>query len=102
MCSLPNCYNYLYRSDGISYFSFPKDLSRLKKWLDNCCYDYLNTVHPTILNKRFKLCSLHFSDDMFYTPQKNRLKLYAVPTLFFLSKKVEEQIITYEMLCLES
>jgi hypothetical protein len=41
----------------------------------------LYQIDPVILNKKYRLCSLHFEDKMFSNYQKNRLKSDAIPTI---------------------
>lgn len=40
------------------------------------------SIDPVILNKKYRLCSLHFEDKMFSNFQKNRLKADAILTIF--------------------
>lgn len=55
-------------------------LYRCAVWIDKCGLPRLKTI--AVLNKKYKLCSLHFESSMFRNKQKNRLKFDAVPTLF--------------------
>lgn len=57
---------------------------RCEVWIDNCglSYAYLKEIDPSILNKNYRLCSMHFEHNMFRNEQQNRLKPDAVPTLF--------------------
>ncbi|KAL4130808.1 hypothetical protein QTP88_008190 [Uroleucon formosanum] len=83
-CALSFCKSTYKRTadeDQISFFRFPEDTVRCAIWVKNCESKYLPIVDYENLNKRFKLCSLHFEDRMFNF-RKNRLLSNAVPTLF--------------------
>ncbi len=61
-------------------------------WLEKCNCRSLMLIDPVILNKKYRLCSLHFEDIMFSNFQKNRLKADAIPTIFGnLTEKVSLQ-----------
>jgi len=79
-CCLTDCAST--RNDVIrrTFFAFPKDPTRCTVWLENCGLDHLKTVDPMILNKKYRICSLHFKDSMFSNYQKNRLFPNASPT----------------------
>ncbi|XP_050058322.1 THAP domain-containing protein 5-like [Aphis gossypii] len=84
-CSLAYCTSLWSNNNEelrISFFKFPKDHSRCASWVEKCEAKYLPTTDLDILHKTFKLCSLHFEDDMFLNTLKNRLKQTAIPTLF--------------------
>ncbi|KAF0682237.1 Uncharacterized protein FWK35_00036901, partial [Aphis craccivora] len=51
-------------------------------WLEKCNCRSLMLIDPVILNKKCKLCCLHFEDKMFSNFQINRLKADAIPTIF--------------------
>ncbi|XP_025200163.1 uncharacterized protein LOC112598051 [Melanaphis sacchari] len=51
-------------------------------WINNSGLSHLKEIDASILNKNFRLCSMHFENSMFRNEQQNRLKLDAVPTLF--------------------
>lgn len=55
---------------------------RCTVWLEKCNCRSLMFIDPVILNKKYRLCSLHFEDKMFSNFQKNRLKADAIPTIF--------------------
>uniref|UniRef100_A0A2S2PN30 Repressor of the inhibitor of the protein kinase n=1 Tax=Schizaphis graminum TaxID=13262 RepID=A0A2S2PN30_SCHGA len=83
-CALSFCKNIFMETGGegqLSFFSFPKDPVRCAIWVENCDSKYLPKVAVHNLNRRYKLCSLHFEDRMFDF-QKKRLLPNAVPTLF--------------------
>ena len=50
--------------------------------MDNVQLRHLNNVDIVTLNKKYRLCSLHFEGRMFRNEQNNRLKPDAIPTLF--------------------
>ncbi|XP_025202351.1 uncharacterized protein LOC112599600 [Melanaphis sacchari] len=83
-CALSFCKNIYMETDEegqLLFFSFPEDPVRCAIWVENCDSKYLPNVDLQNLNKKYKLCSLHFEDRMFNF-QKNRLLSNAVPTLF--------------------
>ncbi|XP_003241938.1 uncharacterized protein LOC100572587 [Acyrthosiphon pisum] len=83
-CALSFCKNTYKRTaeeDQLSFFRFPEDPVRCAIWVENCDSKYLPNVDFENLNKRYKLCSVHFEHRMFNF-QKNRLLSNAVPTLF--------------------
>lgn len=51
-------------------------------WIDNCGLLELKNYDTSVLNKKYRLCSLHFESNMFRNSQQNRLKIDAIPTLF--------------------
>lgn len=55
---------------------------RCTVWLDNCGLSHLKTIDASVLNKKYRLCSMHFENSMFKNEQNNRLKPDAIPTLF--------------------
>lgn len=50
--------------------------------MDNVQLRHLNEVDMVTLNKKYRLCSLHFENRIFSNEQNNRLKQNANPTLF--------------------
>ncbi|GFR93594.1 52 kDa repressor of the inhibitor of the protein kinase [Elysia marginata] len=83
-CSAINCTNGRYECPGLSFFRFPRDDERCKKWVINCRrQDLLNKSPRNLYTSNF-VCAVHFEDTQFTEPhKKNRLKpLKAVPTLF--------------------
>jgi len=61
--------------------------------MDNVQLSHLKDVDMVTLNKKYKLCSLHFENSMFQNKLKNRLVSNAIPTLFEVvtEKNVEEE-----------
>ncbi|KAF0735687.1 Uncharacterized protein FWK35_00014103, partial [Aphis craccivora] len=51
-------------------------------WLEKCNCRSLMLIDSVILNKMYRVCSLHFEDKMFSNFRKNRLKADAIPTIF--------------------
>ncbi|XP_062844087.1 52 kDa repressor of the inhibitor of the protein kinase [Trichomycterus rosablanca] len=79
-CSAPNCSNS--STNGKQLFRFPKDPTRMKKWLENC---RKNSATPCT-----RLCQDHFEESQFEeiarsTAGGRKLKPNAVPTLFNVS-----------------
>ncbi|GFR97911.1 52 kDa repressor of the inhibitor of the protein kinase [Elysia marginata] len=83
-CSAINCTNGRYECPGLSFFRFPRDEERCKKWVINCRRQDLLNKSPRNLYTSNVLYAVHFEDTQFTEPhKKNRLKpLKAVPTLF--------------------
>ncbi|XP_025412762.1 52 kDa repressor of the inhibitor of the protein kinase-like, partial [Sipha flava] len=81
-CCLTNCKSHMLNKDSLSFFTFPKDRARRADWIKNCKSNKLNTIDNLAANTKHRVCSLHFETDMFSNLKKNRLKPYAVPTLF--------------------
>lgn len=68
------CVNYVLLFTIINY--------RCKIWLKKCNCKSLISIDPVTLNRKYRVCSLHFEDKMFSNYQKNRLKPDAIPTIF--------------------
>ncbi|XP_022190251.1 52 kDa repressor of the inhibitor of the protein kinase isoform X2 [Nilaparvata lugens] len=81
-CSAPNCHRNSNSYPGMTFFRFPKDDERARKWIVNCKRQDLFGKDANYLHQNLKLCSLHFEDKMIANFLKNRLKPDAVPTLF--------------------
>ncbi|GFO07102.1 52 kda repressor of the inhibitor of the protein kinase [Plakobranchus ocellatus] len=83
-CSAINCTNGRYECPGLSFFRFPRDEERCKKWLINCRRQDLLCKSPRELYTSNVLCAIHFEDSEYTDPhRRNRLKpLKAVPTIF--------------------
>ena len=70
--------------DGKAYFSFPRDATRQKTWLDNCFRaDFVNV-------KTARICEIHFPEEYFERdfkhellglPLRRKLSVSAIPTL---------------------
>lgn len=51
--------------------------------MESCQTFHLFKKDPIVLQKSYRVCSVHFEDKMFLNPTtKNRLTISAVPTLF--------------------
>lgn len=51
--------------------------------MEKCDAVYLLKKDPAILYKNYRVCSVHFEDNMFLNPSsRNRLTMNAVPTIF--------------------
>ncbi|XP_005097051.1 zinc finger protein 658B [Aplysia californica] len=87
-CSAVNCNNERYRRPDLSFFRFPKDKVRCRKWVVNCRRQDLLGKSPESLSIGNVLCSEHFEDSEFMNSvRRNRLNRNntAVPTLFNLN-----------------
>uniref|UniRef100_T1J2Y5 THAP-type domain-containing protein n=1 Tax=Strigamia maritima TaxID=126957 RepID=T1J2Y5_STRMM len=82
-CAAPDCDNNS-ESCTLSFFSFPKDPERSKKWIENSGRFDLIAKKPLDLSKNTYLCTNHFEDSNFSNikNKKNRLTPTAVPTIF--------------------
>ena len=79
-CSAINCNNSKKKNPQLSFFTFPKERERCKKWIINT---RRKNVTEDYAHKNLTLCSEHFEDSQFFSVlNKNRLERYAVPTLF--------------------
>ncbi|XP_050519805.1 uncharacterized protein LOC126893537 [Daktulosphaira vitifoliae] len=81
-CSIKNCKSLEVDPALVSHFSFPKDPSRCEVWIDKCGLSHLKGIDAAVLNKNYRLCSLHFENCMFRNEKQNRLRPDAIPTLF--------------------
>ncbi|XP_069670524.1 zinc finger protein 679-like isoform X2 [Periplaneta americana] len=87
VCSAINCSNNKKRSPELSFFRFPKDPERCKKWLINSRREDLMKKSVVYLYNNIKFCSLHFEDTQFMNENRNKLTWNAVPTLFDVPNK---------------
>ncbi len=76
---------------------------RCEVWIYNSGLSHLKNIDASILNKNYRLCSLHFENCMFRNEQQNRLKLDAVPTLFesTIEKQAVENVANDDYLAVE-
>ncbi|XP_012945156.1 zinc finger protein 585B [Aplysia californica] len=83
-CSAVNCKNERYKRPDLSFFRFPKDKVRSRKWVVNCRRQDLLSKSPESLSIGNVLCSEHFEDSEFATARRNQLRRNntAIPTLF--------------------
>ncbi|XP_012945157.1 zinc finger protein 585A [Aplysia californica] len=84
-CSAVNCKNERYKRPDLSFFRFPKDKVRCRKWVVNCRRQDLLGKSPESLFATNVLCSEHFEDSEFTNSvRRNQLNRNntAVPTLF--------------------
>ncbi|XP_067006391.2 uncharacterized protein [Anabrus simplex] len=87
ICSAINCYNNQKNSPALSFFRFPKNPERSRKWLINCRRNDLSNKDASYLYHNIKLCSDHFEDNQFMNSQKKKLVWNAVPTIFYVPIK---------------
>ncbi|GAB6025157.1 hypothetical protein CHUAL_014016 [Chamberlinius hualienensis] len=81
-CSAFNCRVKNIEFPELSFFRFPKDEERCKQWVINSHRTDLLDKDAEYLFRNVRLCSLHFTDEMFSNEEKNRLRNIAVPTIF--------------------
>jgi len=83
-CSAANCSNAYYKDScrEKSFFCFPSDEARCRAWVQNCRRADLMGKKAHYLHKVCRLCSDHFEENQFTTPEKKRLNWNAVPTIF--------------------
>lgn len=81
-CRALNCDNRFFNNKSVSYFRFPKDNERCRKWVVNCRVENLQKRSTEYLNQQCRLCSLHFEDNQFMNATKRQLLWNAIPTLF--------------------
>lgn len=81
-CCAPTCANSSDNTSGVSFFRFPKDEERCKKWVANCGRLDLQDKPAEKLFANYRLCSAHFQKASFSSTYRNRLVWNAVPTLF--------------------
>lgn len=81
-CCAPTCANSSDNTSGVSFFRFPKDEERCKKWVANCGRIDLQDKPAEKLFANYRLCSAHFQKASFSSTYRNRLVWNAVPTLF--------------------
>ncbi|XP_029342022.1 52 kDa repressor of the inhibitor of the protein kinase-like [Acyrthosiphon pisum] len=83
ICAVKFCNSKMSLTKKISYFRFPSDQLRCKQWMGNCHTVHLLNKDPAILYKNYRVCCVHFEDNMFLNPSsRNRLTMNAVPTIF--------------------
>lgn len=81
-CCAPTCGNSSDNTNGVSFFRFPKDEERCKKWVANCGRVDLQNKPAEKLFANYRLCSAHFKRESFSSAYRNRLVWNAVPTVF--------------------
>ncbi|KAE9529736.1 hypothetical protein AGLY_011832 [Aphis glycines] len=97
ICAVKFCNNKMSQTKNISYFRFPSDQLRCKQWIENCHTVNLLKKDPAILYKNYRVCGVHFEDNMFLNPSsRNRLTMNAVPTIFtdiFYEREKEKKLV---------
>ncbi|XP_065303558.1 uncharacterized protein [Dermacentor albipictus] len=81
-CCAPTCTNSSDNTSGVSFFRFPKDEERCRKWVANCGRLDLRDKPAEKLFANYRLCSTHFTKQNFSSTYRNQLVWNAVPTLF--------------------
>lgn len=88
-CTFKACGNYS-RASGLSFFTFPKETERCRRWIVKSqrtdlleLFDEIHTKDMTYFNRNHTLCSDHFEDHCFMNArEKKRLLRSAIPTIF--------------------
>ncbi|XP_071056023.1 uncharacterized protein [Onthophagus taurus] len=70
------------KSENIKFFRFPKDNKICNLWLKNSGRQDLMKFDTCKLYKSYRICSLHFGNDMYLGPDKTRLLSQAVPSVY--------------------
>ena len=81
-CAAINCKKNRFENPEMSFFRFPRDEERSKRWKINSRREDISRKSANELFNGTVLCSAHFEDSQFSSARKNRLKKTAVPTLF--------------------
>ena len=85
-CSAINCKNNRSANKDISFFRFPKDKQRCKKWVMNSRREDLLKYSFDHLSKSNVLCANHFEESQFTPSKQKNLKRNhrtgEIPTLF--------------------
>ncbi|XP_049955690.1 THAP domain-containing protein 2-like [Schistocerca serialis cubense] len=87
VCSAIHCTNNRKKTPQLSFFRFPKDPERSRKWLVNSRREDLIKKEPVYLYNNIRFCSLHFEQNLFMNADNNKLVWNAVPTLFDIPNK---------------
>ncbi|XP_019871259.2 uncharacterized protein LOC109599681 [Aethina tumida] len=82
-CCVDGCLSHLLTPKP-ALFRFPKELERSRQWAVNCNFpgrkgDAL--LASPLFNTSYRVCALHFEENMFMNSEKTRLQLDAIPTL---------------------
>lgn len=81
-CGAINCSNNKGANPELSFFYFPKDPERCKKWVINCRREDLLRKDIIYLHTNVRLCSNHFELTQFMNEKRNSLVWNAIPTIF--------------------
>ncbi|XP_067132215.1 52 kDa repressor of the inhibitor of the protein kinase [Centruroides vittatus] len=84
-CCAIDCTNSYNKCLGLSFFRFPRDKERCRKWILNSGRVDLLDKTTEFLYSTCRLCELHFEDTEFATIERNKLSITAVPTRFGLA-----------------
>ncbi|VVC93448.1 unnamed protein product [Leptidea sinapis] len=75
-CAVPTCYNNNYKNNEHKFYSFPRDRSRQKLWVQMIGRVDINVEKD--ISKNYSICDIHFHPLMI---ENGRLKEYALPIL---------------------
>ncbi|KAM3938074.1 uncharacterized protein RB166_010871 [Leptodactylus fuscus] len=101
-CIIKGCVNPMNRKDpNIRMHSFPKQLDRIRQWLQQApdhfpnLEEWVQKVFDKKKNNGYRLCSQHFSYDCYeYLYGRKNLRADALPTIFPSVPKPEDDYIT--------
>lgn len=81
-CSFKGCQSATSERRGIkeTLFRFPKDIERSKLWVSACGREELLSKTAIQLYNSYRVCKLHFGNNMFLNYEKTRLQPHAVPS----------------------
>ncbi|EZA52882.1 52 kDa repressor of the inhibitor of the protein kinase, partial [Ooceraea biroi] len=74
---LCHCKNISERNSGIKFFRFPKDPEMSKLWIKVCNRTINRTADE--LYKNYRICSVHFNENMYLNDIRSRLLPRAIP-----------------------
>ncbi|XP_012526622.1 uncharacterized protein LOC105831188 [Monomorium pharaonis] len=80
-CSFKGCQSASSEKRGIkeTLFRFPKDIERSKLWVSACDRKELFSKTAIQLYNGYRVCKLHFANNMFLNYEKTRLQPHAIP-----------------------
>ncbi|XP_049786936.1 52 kDa repressor of the inhibitor of the protein kinase-like [Schistocerca cancellata] len=87
VCSEIKFSNNRKKTSQLSFFKFPKDPERSRKWLVNSRQEDLMKKDPVYLCDNIRFCSLHFEQNQFMNADNNKFVWNAVPALFDIPNK---------------
>nr|XP_012153868.1 PREDICTED: 52 kDa repressor of the inhibitor of the protein kinase-like isoform X2 [Megachile rotundata] len=81
-CCIKGCQSATSEKRGIkeTLFRFPKDVEKSKLWASMCGREDLFSKTPIQLYNNYRVCKLHFANDMFLNYEKTKLQPHAVPS----------------------
>ena len=87
-CAAYNCDNNRFDNPELSFFRFPKDEQRCKRWVINSRReDLLGKSSDALFKGGTVLCANHFETSQFTSTKKTLKRGKAIPTLFNVKNK---------------